>query len=138
MKVIVIGVSYLQECSNFEVKIGNRTCNFVSLYRSPSQTKDEFENFIKNLEINLEHIANKSPFLLGNFNARMQGRYQNDMTTFEGWKIDIATSQFGLSQIIKQPTHILSNSASCIDLIFISQPYISTLVMHSGVPPLLY
>ena len=123
----VINVSYLQECINFEVKIGDKTRNFVSLYRSLSQTKDEFENFIKNLEINLEHIANKSPFLLGDFNARMQGRYQNDMTTFEGWKIDITTSQFGLSQIIKQPTHILSNSASCIDLIFISQSYISTL-----------
>ena len=134
----VIDVSYLQECINFQVKIGDKTRNFVSLYRSPSQTKDEFENFIKNLEINLEHIANESPFLLGNFNARMQGRYQNDITTSEGCKIDIATSQFGLSQIIKQPTHILSNSNSCIDLIFISQPYISTLVMHSGVHPPLY
>ena len=138
LKVIVIDVSYLQECINFEVKIGNKTCNFVSLYRSPSQTKDEFENFIKNLEINLEHIANKSPFLLGDFNARMQGRYQNGVTTFEGCKINIATSQFSLNQIIKESTHILSNSASCIDLIFISQPYISILVMHSGVHLSLY
>ena len=104
----VIDVSYLQECINFEVKIGDKTCNFVSLYRSPSQTKDEFENFIKNLELNLEHIANKSPFLIvvvGDFNARMQDWHQNDITTFEGCKIDIATSQFGLSQIIKEPTH---------------------------------
>ena len=77
----VIDISYLQECINFVVKIGSKICNFVSLYRSPSQTKDEFENFIKNLELNLEHIANKSPFLivvLGDFNARMQGSYQND------------------------------------------------------------
>ena len=109
-----------------------------SLYRSPSQTNDEFEKVIKNLELNLEHIANKSPFLivlLGDFNARMQGWYQNDMTTFEGCKMDIATFQFGLSQIIKEPTHILSNSASCIDLIFTSQ---SNLVMHSGVHPSLH
>ena len=134
----VTDVSYLQECINFEVKIGDKTRNFVNLYRSPSQTKDEFEKFIKNLEINLEHIANKSPFLLGNFNARMQGRYQNNITTFEGCKIDIATSQFNLSQIKKQATHILSNSASCIDLILISQPYISALVMHSGVHSSLY
>ena len=60
----VIDVSYRNECINFEVKIGDKTCNFVSLCRSPSQTKDEFENFIKNLELNLEHIANKSPFLI--------------------------------------------------------------------------
>ena len=108
----VIDVSYLQECINFEVKIGDKTRNLVSLYRSPSQNKDEFENIIKNVEINLEHIANKSPFLLGDFNAKMQGSYQNVVTTFQGCKIDIATSQFGLSQIIKQPTHILGNSAS--------------------------
>ena len=105
MPLKVTDVSYLQECINFEVKIGDKTRNFVSLYRSPSQTKDEFENFIKNLEINLEHIANKSPFLLGNFNARMQGWYQNDITTFEGCKIDIATFQFGLSQKKKNNEH---------------------------------
>ena len=86
----------------------------------------------------MEHIASTSPFLivlLGDFNARMQGWYQNDITTFEGCKIDIGTSQFGLSQIIKEPTHILSNSASCIDLIITSQP---NLVMHSGVHPSLH
>ena len=57
------------------------------------------------------------------------------ITTFEECKIDIATSQFGLSQIIKEPTHILSNSASCIDLIFTSQ---CDLVMHSGIHPSLH
>ena len=60
----VRNVSYLQECINFEVKISDKTCNFVSHYRSPSQTKNELENFIKNLDLNLEHIANKSPFLI--------------------------------------------------------------------------
>ena len=67
----VIDVSYLQECINFEINNDDETCNFVSLYRSPSKTKDELENFIKNLDLNLKHIANKSPFLiviLGDFN----------------------------------------------------------------------
>ena len=45
------------------------------------------------------------------------------------------TSQFSLIQVIKEPTHILSNSASCIDLIFTSQPNV---VMHSGVQPSLH
>ena len=40
------------------------------------------------------------------------------------------TSQFGLSQIIKEPTHILENSSSCIDLIFTTQ---SNMVLESGV-----
>ena len=86
----------------------------------------------------MEHIANKSQFLitvLGDFNARMQDWYQNKITTFEGCKIDIVISQFGLSQVIKEQIHILSNSPSCIDLIFTSQP---NLVMHSGVHPSLH
>ena len=103
----IIGLSHLQECINFDIKIGHKTCKFVCLYRSPSHTKDEFDNFIKNLELNLEHIANKSPFLilaLGDFNAKMQGWYQDYIITFERCKIDIATSQLGLSKIIKEPT----------------------------------
>ena len=86
----------------------------------------------------MEHIANKSSFVivvLRDFNERMEGWYQNDITTFEGCKIDITTSQFGLSQTVKEPTHNLSNSTSCIDLIFTSQP---NLVMHSGVHPSLH
>ena len=40
------------------------------------------------------------------------------------------TSQFGLKQLIQESTHILTDSSSCIDLIFTSQP---NLVMESGV-----
>ena len=99
MPLKVIGISYFQECINFEVKIDDKICNSLSFYRSPSQTKSEFENFIKNLELNLEHTVNKSPYLiavLGNFNARIQVWYQNDMTTFKKTKIDMATSKFSL------------------------------------------
>ena len=39
-------------------------------------------------------------------------------------------STFGLQEIINEPTHIIGDSSSCIDLIFISQP---NLVMESGV-----
>ena len=53
-----------QEYINLEPMIGNKTCNFTSLNRSPSQTKDDFENFIKNFEPNLRHIANTSTFLI--------------------------------------------------------------------------
>ena len=56
----VIGISYLQECIAYEIKIGDKTCNFVSLFRSPSQTKDEFEHFNKNLGLNLSHCKRKS------------------------------------------------------------------------------
>ena len=56
--------------------------------------------------------------------------YNNDTSTYEVSKIDSVTSQFRLEQIIKEPTHIVGDSSSCIDLIFTTQ---SNLVMKSGV-----
>ena len=52
------------------------------------------------------------------------------MTSYEGLNIDAATSQFGLQQLIYEPTHLTGNSSSCIDLIFTSQP---NLAIESGV-----
>ena len=42
-------------------------------------------------------------------------------STFERSKTDKATSQFSLSQLIKEATNILSNSVFFIDLIYIIQ-----------------
>ena len=55
---------------------------------------------------------------------------RGDRSIIKGSKIDFLTSQFGVSQIIKEPTHILENSSSCIYLIFTTQP---NMVLESGV-----
>ena len=68
--------------------------------------------------------------ILGDFNAKSSNWYKHDKTIYEGFKIEAIASQFGLKQLIQEPTHILSNSSSCIDLVFTSQP---NLVMESGV-----
>ena len=34
----------------FEIMFSNKFCNFISLYRSPSLSSDEFENFVYNLD----------------------------------------------------------------------------------------
>ena len=47
-----------------KTRVGNKICNLYTLYRSPSQAKDEFENFVKDIEHNLEHINNKSPSIV--------------------------------------------------------------------------
>ena len=74
--------------------------NFIGFYRSSGQIKVDFENFIRNLERNLEHIANISWFLvsvLGDWNARIQGWCQYYIISSEGSKIDMVTCQFSLS-----------------------------------------
>ena len=68
--------------------------------------------------------------VLGDFNAKLNSCYANDNTNIEGSKTDILTSSFGFNQIINEPTHILNNPSSYIDLIFTSQ---LNLVTDSGV-----
>ena len=58
--------------------------------------------------------------------------WQNDIVTSEYTQVNSLTTSYGLSQIISDPTHILLNSSSCIDLIFTNQP---NLLTESGVYP---
>ena len=123
----------MQECINFEIKIGDKVCNFISLYKSPSQTLDKFETLSKNFELNLEDIVHRNPFLvkvIGDFNAKSSKLHCQDKSTFEGNVIHNITSQLGLYQVIKELTHILNTSSSCTDLIFTSLP---NLIIDSGV-----
>ena len=72
----------------FEISIGNKVCRFIHLYRSPSQTQDEFQTFKSNLKLNLGALLCGNPFftvMIGDFT-----------TNFEGSELDFLTPHFGL------------------------------------------
>ena len=108
----LIDVHYLQECLVSEILIGGKSCNFISLYRSPSQSSDSFEEFADNLQLSLDETSNQNPFVtvvLGYFNTKSSNWYKHDKTTYEGYKIDAVTFLQQLQQF-----------SCCIDLIFTS------------------
>ena len=131
----VLSSYFLQECVNFEVFIKNKICQFIHLCRSPSQSQDEFYDFLTNLD--LDHSFNINHFspLIDDFNAKSNKWLEGDRSSIDGSSIDFLISQFELSPINKEPTHVLENSSSCIYLIFTNQP--DTLV-ESRVHHLLY
>ena len=52
--------------------VGFKICNFVSLYRSPIQTADNFDSFLDDLKLNLDAITDNNLFLvvaIRDFNA---------------------------------------------------------------------
>ena len=64
---------YLLEFLSFKLKIGDKIGNFAALYRSPSQSQDDFETFPDNFEMKLEILVQKTPFLItaiADFNAK--------------------------------------------------------------------
>ena len=93
----------------------------------------DFENFCNNFELTLDAVSAYNHFLIaaiGDFNAKSSNWYTGDTNAFEDSKIEAITSQFGLQQIINEPTHIQGKSESCIGLIFSSQP---NLMMFLGI-----
>ena len=123
-----LNISYLIECLNFELKIGDKSCNFVVLCSSLSQSPDDCETLSDNFEITLE--------IIGDFNAKSWNWYSHDKASFKGSTIESITSQFGLYQLSNEPTHLLQNSSLCMDLIFTSQPKtVVELDVNPSLPP---
>ena len=103
-------INYFQEYICIDIKIGSKRCVIVSLYKSPSQSADEFENFLNKLNLNMESIVQKNSFrtvAIGNFNARSSKRWMDDKTAQESLKIENLLPQFSLSQVVNKPTHVL-------------------------------
>ena len=126
-------INFLHECLTIELHIKNKLCVLDALYRSPSQSHNELSSFITNLESTLQAITLRKPFLvmvLGDFNAKNKLWFDQDNTSYEGSVLNDLMAQYGLTQIIHEPTHILESSVSRIDLTFTSQ---ENLVTNSGV-----
>ena len=64
LRLRVIAIFFLQECITFKGMIGDKNCNFVVVYRSPSQNQDEFDSFSKNLEIAADKLVLNNPLML--------------------------------------------------------------------------
>ena len=129
----------LDECLVCELKIGNKKCFITVLYRSPSQSLEEFERFKTGLESTILKINNSNPFLtifLGDFNAKNPLWWSGDICNSEGLELNELSSHYNLHQLINTPTHILRDSESCIDLLFTSQPnFLSETGVHASLFP---
>ena len=76
LPIKVNNVSCLKKCLNFSLSV---------IYRSPSQSSEEFDTFLSIIELLLDYIANRNPFLsiiIGDFNNWCS----SDKTTYEGKK----------------------------------------------------
>ena len=110
--------------------------SYSVLYRSPSQSRGEFENFLSKFKVLVKVISNqKGPIsiIICGFNAWSSNWCKYDISNNDGVQIDSVTSTHGLEQLIYEPTHILSNFSSCFDLIFTVQP---NSMVDSGTHPL--
>ena len=127
-----------KDCERFELTLGDKIWIFIVLYRSPSQSQDQFKSFKESLELNFETAVQYIPFLvvvLCDFNAKSSKWCKNDIIRVEDKAIENISSQFGLYQVINEPKHMLEHFSSDIDLLFTLQ---RNLITESGVHSSLY
>ena len=87
----------------------------------------------------LDKTHEENPFMisvLGDFNTKCNIWCNNDTTINEVSMTDTVTSNYGLRQLIQEPTHILNSSSSCVSLIFTYQPnFVMESEAHSSLHP---
>ena len=92
----VSDISLLEECINFELKMGSSLCCFGALYKSLNQTQYDFLSFSQNFKLTLAKLSENNPYLLvatGDFtNAKRRHWYSQDTNSFEGISIDNVAS----------------------------------------------
>ena len=89
-------ITLLDEYINFELKIGDKLCHFVAIYRSSSQTQDDFLSFLQNSKLTLEKLSENNQYLLaaiGDFNVKLRHWYSLDTNTFERISVENLGSQ---------------------------------------------
>ena len=134
-----INLSYFEEGLLLEMTYHNKEVIVFVIYRSHSQSNNEFDSFLSNTENLASDINNRKPALsiiTGDFNARSQSWWSNLILITEGSKLLALSSLNGFSQLINEPTHIQTNSTSCIDLTFTDKPGLSVNYgVHSTLHP---
>ena len=70
-------------CLETEIRSQNEKCFLTCIYRSPSQSRDEFDDVCTKFDLLLCNINQEFPLcsiFTGNFNARCSRWWQNDIT----------------------------------------------------------
>ena len=121
-----------------EIQNGSKHFFLTVLYRSPSQSIEQFSLFRQPWEEIIININDCSPTIaiyIGNFNARNSEWWNGDSNNLHDTELAELAAQYSLTQMIDGSSHILPNSASCIDLIFTTE---TNFVTDSGVLPSLF
>ena len=126
----------LDQCVVLEIRVKRSKCFVSCMYRSPSDSNDEMNDFCQKFESTCSKIALENPlasFILGDFNAKSAKWWEYGETNACGLLLDDISTTYNYTQLIREPTNFDPTKApSCIDLIFTTQPNI---VMESGVIP---
>ena len=128
-------IATFPECIAAQLQISRKKFVFTVIYRSPRQNHEEYGSFLINFELMLSKIFAENPcsvILSGDFNCSSTQWWVKENENEEGRTFDPLISDLGLHQLINEPTHIIGEHRSCIDLILTNQ---SIIILEACVHP---
>ena len=96
-------------------------------YRKHHSSEHQLKTFVQAFKEMCEKVRSESPYSvvhLGDLNARNSNWWHGDSDNEAGRLLNDVFDDIGLAQMVHEPTHILNNSKSCIDLVLTDQPNI--------------
>ena len=128
METLQVELTNLNESIVFEAWIRNKNVYIISLYRSPSQTHDEFDNFFHNLTNKSYVMLLLETHFLFSWPAISMLEQPNGGEMIWTLMKVLKSIQLLLPMVLvrsfltcSDPIHVLPNSPACIYLIFINQ-----------------
>ena len=125
----------MQEMIVAGITLARKKRLFITVYRSPSQTSEQFEEFINKMQMIFDQIRRErchSLILTGDLNCRSSQWWGKDTEYPEGIVLDELIKMNNLYQLIDKPTNSWGERMSCIDHILTDQP---NFFIESGVQP---
>ena len=129
----------LNECIVTEITVSNERCFLTCFYKSPNQNQEQIESFCKNLIDVPSGINNQQPIcsiVVGDINAKLSKCWQSNKDNKAGQDTYTFTTTSGYTQMIGQPTNILNDKSSCINLLFTTNN--SKMLCNVGVKQIFY
>ena len=86
-------------------------------------------NYLTSLDRTFDKIKSENPFCsvyIGDFNAHHSQWCPTDTTDNVGDKLQCILEEKNLFQLVNEPTHIMPNSQTCIDLVITDRPDLAT------------
>jgi len=112
-----------------ELSISRKKVFCIVTYRKFGQTITESETYLEKLNEIMEQIRLETPyctFLLGDVNGHNKKWYQGDKSDKIGQSIQEIFDNFGFTQMVNQPTYLINNCKTLVDIFATNQPNLVT------------
>ena len=112
-----------------EISVDKKKIIFSVIYRKFGQSKTEFDSFASNFDIMCKNINDENPqcaIYFGDFNAHSSEWWTGDDTDYEGSELLHCFTTNHLQQLVIEPTYLVGDNKSCIDLVLTDQPNLVT------------